>query len=228
MAILNQIISESYLANNFFGKRRPKLSEVTTTPSEPVKLPDWILKKRYVTENVDALKYEPAILVGALVRLYEDNSFQDYATTYNVKDDAYPPEMIKVETPSNFYEEVFNSSTNFNANFVIGGLSVAVDEVLKVNYTETNYAILNRYDQEKIEKLRAEILKHDVAELKDWALVRGVVILDCTYTRNKKTAASADVSASWVSIGGDFFKQEGNTNNFRLVSIDLEPLFLVL
>ena len=153
MAILNQIISESYLANNLFGNRRPKLSEVATTPAEPIKLPDWILKKRYVTENVDALKYEPAILVGALVRLYEDGSFQDYATTYNVKDDNFPPEMIKVETPSNFYEEVFNNSTSFNANFVIGGLSIALDEVLKITYTETNYAILKKYDQEKIDRL---------------------------------------------------------------------------
>lgn len=230
MTSLNQIITESYLEANIFGldKKRPKLSDVIAAPTEPAKLPEWILRKKYVTENVDALKYEPAILAGALVRMFPDGSFQDYATTYNVKDDNFPPEMIKVETPSNFYEEVFDSNTSFNANFVIGGLSIAHDEVLKITYTETNYAILKKYDHDKIEKIRAEIEKHENAQLSDWALVRGVVILDCTYNRNKTTSFDANLNANWVSLGGKLFKQEGNTNNFRLVSIELEPLFLVI
>ncbi|MEM9987640.1 MAG: hypothetical protein AAF804_21325, partial [Bacteroidota bacterium] len=56
-------------SRSFFGKKdRPKLSEVSSAPgATPPKLPDWIANKQYITENVDALKYEPALMLGALV-----------------------------------------------------------------------------------------------------------------------------------------------------------------
>ena len=37
---------------------------------------------------------------------------------------------------------------------------------------------------------------------------------------------NANIKASWITANGEYFKQTGNTNNFRLLSIDLENLFL--
>jgi hypothetical protein len=73
-------------------RRKPKLSEVNeATPADPLKLPDWIDSKRYVAENVDAIKYEPVELVGALVRTYSDGTFDIYSVTNNIKSSSRPP-----------------------------------------------------------------------------------------------------------------------------------------
>ena len=218
---------------SLFGKKdRPKLSEVTAAPkANPPTLPDWIANKQYVTENVDALKYEPALMLGALVRKYDDGTFQDYSVTYNVRKPDAKPEVSTVETPTNFFEQTFDQKAGFNASFIIGGVSLQTEEMVKVTYTETNYANLREYDVERLEMIRGQI-KEELpsipgAKKGDWAIIRGVVVLDCTYSKHQKTEIDAQVQASWVSLDGSFYKQEGTTNNFRLISIDLEPLFLL-
>ena len=213
--------------NKSLFKRRPKLSEVKEcTLVDTVRLPDWIANKRYVTENVDAIKYKPAFLLGALTKVYDDGSFEIYSVTYNVrlKDDF--PVLTKIEKPTNFYEQTFNENTRFNSSFIIGGAYVENEQIVKVTYTETNYGILEKYDKEKIEELRKTILSIEGANLKDWAIISGVVLLDCTSSKNQKTEISANVKASWITSDGGFYKQTGNTDNFRLLSIDLENLFL--
>lgn len=207
--------------------KKPKLSEVKEiTESDSVKLPDWITNKRYVTENVDALKYEPTLLVGGLVKIYPNKSFDIYTVTWNVSADNYSPELSQVEKPTNFYEQTFDNKTRFNSDFLIGGVSISLDEVVKTTYTESNYVNLKKYDIAKLKNLRDYIKSIPGADLKDWAIIRGVVILDCTYSKSVKNQADTKVSASWISANGNFYRQNGNTNNFRLVSIDLENLFL--
>ncbi len=214
-------------AKGLFGKT-PKLSQVKEpTPNDPATLPDWISNKSYITENVDALKYNPSLLVGALVKLEPDGKFDIYSVTYNVRSDGELTEMSKVEKPLNFYEQTFNSNSRFNSDFLIGGASISNDQVLKITYAETNYINLTKYDSRKIDTLRENIKGIPGANLKDWAIIRGIVILDCTYSKSTKTAADANVKASWISADGAFFQQKDNTNNFRLVSVDLENLFLV-
>lgn len=216
----------------FGGSKRPKLSEVKP-PANGLKvgLPDWIAKKQYITENVDALKYEPALMLGALVRMYEDGSFQDFSVTMNVRKDGVRPEVSSIEKPTNFFEQTFDRASGFDSDFIIGGVSIGHEEMVKVTYTETNYANLTEYDTHRMGQIRDQIQTQvqqiSGASLKDWAIIRGVVILDCTYSKHQKTEAKATANASWVSVGGQFFQQQGQTNNFRLVSIDLEPLFLV-
>jgi hypothetical protein len=131
-----------------------------------------------------------------------------------------------IEKPVNFYEQTFSSGTRFDANFIIGGASVKTDEVIKVTYTETNYALLKAFDQDKLDKLRAIIEGTPGANLNDWSIIRGVVILDCTSSKYLKADAEAGVKASWISTDAGYHKQTENTNNFRLISIDLENMFL--
>jgi hypothetical protein len=222
----NNKIFEDVMAVGIF-KRKPKLREVKEpTTNDTIKLPDWISNKKYVTDNVDALKYEPTLLVGGLVKTSEDGSFDVYTVTWNISDTKVSPELSQIEKPTNFYEQTFDSSTRFNSDFLIGGASVALDEVVKITYTETNYVNLVKYDTEKLENLRKYILTIPGADLNDWAIIRGVVILDCTNSKSVKMEADTNVSASWISASGSFYQQEGNTNNFRLISIDLENLFL--
>lgn len=223
-----QLIQESYsIKTKGFFSKKPKLSAVVEpTESDTLKLPNWISNKRYITENADAIKYEPEFLMGSLTRLYQEDTFEVYPVTYNVRIDNEPPELSKIDKPVNFFEQTFNSLTRFNSNFLIGGITISKNEILKVTYTETNYVILKKYDDVKLKNLRNEINKIGGANLKDWAIVTGIVILDCTYSKNIKTQADANIKASWLSADGEFYKQTDDTNNFRLVSIDLENLFL--
>ncbi|WP_419486693.1 hypothetical protein [Chryseobacterium bernardetii] len=208
--------------------KKPKLNDVKEpTEADPVKLPDWISNKKYVTENVDALKYEPTLLVGGLVKIYPNGSFDIYTVTWNVSDSKYSPELNQIEKPTNFYEQTFDNKTRFNSDFLIGGVSISTDEMVKTTYTETNYVNLKKYDTEKLKNLRDYIKTIPGADLKDWAIIRGVVILDCTNSKSLKLDANANVTASWISANGSFYRQQGNTNNFRLISIDLENLFLI-
>ena len=229
---LINFVKKSYEKNQQLNQKglfdkKPKIGEViAATQLDPQKLPDWIAKKQYITENADAIKYEPILVIGALARLYNDGTFDVYPVTYNVRLDNELPELSKIGKPVNFYEQTFNSSTRFNADFLIGGLSIGNDEILKVTYTETNYINLKKIDAKKLESLRTAIKDIPGTNLKDWAIIRGVVILDCTYSRNTKTDANTNVKASWVSTDGAFFKQTTNTDNFRLISIDFENLFL--
>lgn len=208
--------------------KKPKLKEVKEpTEADPIKLPEWISNKKYVTENVDALKYEPTLLVGGLVKIYPNGSFDIYTVTWNVSDTKYSPELNQIEKPTNFYEQTFDSKTRFNSDFLIGGVSISADEMVKTTYTETNYVNLKKYDSEKLKNLREYIKTIPGADLKDWAIIRGIVILDCTNSKSVKMEADAKVSASWISADGSFYQQKGSTNNFRLISIDLENLFLI-
>lgn len=218
---------EKSLTEKGLFKRKPKLSELKEpTETDTTKLPSWITNKKYISENADALKYAPSLLIGALARTYEDGRFDIYSVTYNIRFDNDLPEISKIEKPTNFYEQTYDNSTRFNTDFIIGGITIQSDEIVKITYTETNYGNLEKYDQQKLNNLRKEIEKIPNAKLSDWSIVRGVVILDCTSTKNRKTDANANVKASWLTSGGSFYMQTGNTDNFRLVSIDLENLFL--
>ncbi len=218
--------SLSFVNKGIF-KRNPKLAEVKEpTQGDSVALPTWIINKKYVSENADAIKYNPALLLGALVKKYDDGSFEIYSVTYNVRIKNEIPVLTKVEKPINFFEQTFNQNTRFNSNFIIGGLSVGLDETVKITYNETNYGNLEKYDEEKIEELRKTIVNIEGANKKDWAIIRGVVLLDCTSSKFQKTEISANVKASWITADGGFYKQLGTTDNFRLLSIDLENLFL--
>ncbi|REC50642.1 MULTISPECIES: hypothetical protein [Chryseobacterium] len=218
----------SNMSNLFLFSKKPKLQDVKEpTATDPVILPDWIANKKYVTQNVDALKYEPTLLVGGLVKLYANGSFDVYTVTWNVSDSNYSPELSQIQKPTNFYEQTFDSKTRFNSDFLIGGVSIADDEMVKATYIESNYVNLKKYDTEKLKNLRDYIKGIPGADLKDWAIIRGVVILDCTNSKSSKVTADANVKASWISANGSFYQQKGNTNNYRLISIDLENLFLV-
>ena len=78
----------------------------------------------------------------------------------------------------------------------------------------------------KLNNLRTTINDIQGINKKDWAIIRGVVLLDCTSSKSQKTEMNANIKASWITANGEYFKQTGNTNNFRLLSIDLENLFL--
>ena len=119
-------------------KRKPKLAEVKEpTLDDPVTLPNWITNKEYVSENVDAIKYKPALLLGALVKKLEDNRFEIYSVTYNVRSEDEVPVLSKIEKPTNFFEQTFDQSTRFNSDFIIGGASIGNEEIMKLTYTET-------------------------------------------------------------------------------------------
>lgn len=221
-------LKENTLNNLGLFSKKPKLKEVKEpTDVDPIKLPEWIANKKYVTENVDALKYEPTLLVGGLVKIYPNGSFDVYTVTWNVSDTKYSPELNQIEKPTNFYEQTFDSKTRFNSDFLVGNATISSDEMVKTTYTETNYVNLKKYDTEKMKNLRDYIKSIPGADLKDWAIIRGVVILDCTYSKSVKMEADAKVTASWISANGSFYQQNGSTNNFRLISIDLENLFLI-
>jgi hypothetical protein len=209
-------------------KRNPKLAEVKEpTSQDSITLPSWIINKKYVSENADAIKYNPALLLGALAKKYNDGTFEIYTVTYNVRIKNEIPVLTKIEKPINFFEQTFNQNTRFNSNFIIGGLSVGLDETVKITYTETNYGNLEKYDEEKIEELRKTIVNTEGANKQDWAIIRGVVLLDCTSSKFQKSEISANIKASWITADGGFYKQLGTTDNFRLLSIDLENLFLL-
>ncbi|MEN5380700.1 hypothetical protein [Sphingobacterium kitahiroshimense] len=214
---------------NSFGlfSKKPKLKDVKEPiATDSLKLPDWIANKKYVTENVDAIKYEPSLLLGSLVKVYNDGSFDIYSSTWNISDPKSKHELNQLLKPSNFYEQTYDNKTRFNSDFLVGGISINTDEMVKITYTETNYVNLKKYNETKLKELRTYITSIKGAELKDWAIIRGVVILDCTNSKSTKMEADANATASWVSAKGSFFQQTGSTNNFRLVSIDLENLFL--
>ncbi len=209
-------------------KSKPKLSKVKEpTKQDSVKLPNWIINKKYISENADAIKNNPALLIGALARTYDDGRFDIFPVTYNVRLESDLLVLSKNDKPTNFYEQTYDNNTRFNADFIIGDISIGNEEIVKVTYSETNYGNLEKYDETKLSNLRNTILNINGANLKDWSIVRGVVVLDCTSTKNMKTEANAKLNASWISSGGSFYKQTGNTDNFRLISIDLESLFLL-
>jgi len=208
-------------------KRKPKLAEVKEpTLNDSVTLPNWITNKEYVSENVDAIKYKPALLLGALVKKLDENRFEIYSVTYNVRSEDEVPVLSKIEKPTNFFEQTFDQSTRFNSDFIIGGASIGNEEIMKLTYTETNYGNLEKYDEVKLNNLRTTINDIQGVNKKDWAIIRGVVLLDCTSSKSQKTEMNANIKASWITANGEYFKQTGNTNNFRLLSIDLENLFL--
>lgn len=212
---------------NIFS-RRPKLDKVKEpTKADSLVIPTWISKKQYVTDNVDAIKYEPSLLIGGLVKVFPDGTFEVYTVTWNVRKPNYPMEVSQIEKPTSFYEQTFDSKTRFNSDFLIGGLSIGAEEIVKTTYTETSYLNLKDYDIQKIESLRDYIKSISGANLQDWAIIKGIVILDCTNSKSKKMEADANANASWISANGSFYQQSGSTNNFRLISIDLENLFLL-
>ncbi|BDU25182.1 hypothetical protein [Flavobacterium sp. GSB-24] len=223
--ILNRI-KDSYTTKSLTGKKI-KLSEVKSpTAADATVLPTWISNKMYVTENADALKYNPAALIGSLIRLYPNGEFEVFPVTYNVRIENELPELTSIAKPINFYEQTFTSSTRFNADFVVGGINIESDEMMKISYTETNYINLEKFDSKKLENLKNEIKAIPNSNLKDWAIVRGIVLTDCAYTKHKQAQADANVKASWLSANTKFYRQTGNSDNFRLLSIDKESLFL--
>src|SRR5690606_35489360 len=63
----NSNLEEASDAKNMslLKRRRAKISEVPNDPqAAEVELLKWITDKQYVTENVDAIKYEPSVLIG--------------------------------------------------------------------------------------------------------------------------------------------------------------------
>ncbi len=206
--------------------RRARISEVPVDQNIPEpELPEWITDNQYVTSNIAAIKYKPSVLIGAIVRKYEDGSFE-VATASNIRKGNILPEFKIVEKPLNFYERTFSNVASLNASFVIGSVNIESDEALKIAYTETSYLIAESTDEQKKEKYKAEILDNPDAKKSDWAFVRGIVTVDCSYSRYKSLGGNVSANASFVSVGLELYQKQGETNNFRLVAIDIESLWL--
>lgn len=207
-------------------RRRAKISEVPINPqATEVELPKWITDKQYVTENVDAIKYEPSVLIGAIVRKYEDSSFVVF-TASNIRKGDVIPKLEVIENPVNFYERTFSNNAKVNGSFAIGSINILSNQALRIAYTETNYLVAKETDNDLKAKLKAEILENRSANKSDWAFVRGIVTLDCSYTMFMDMGGDVAANASFVSVGAQLYQKSSETNNFRLISIDLEPLWL--
>lgn len=212
---------------DFFKKRKAKISEVPVDPqATEIELPKWITDKQYVTENVDAIKYEPSVLIGAIVRRYDDDSFVVF-TASNIRKGDVIPQLEVIENPVNFYEKTFSSNAKINSSFAIGSITIEDNQALRISYTETNYLIAKETDNDLKLKLKVEILENNrLANKSDWAFVRGLVTLDCSRTVFTDKGGEIAVNASFVSVGAKLYQKSSETNNFRLISIDLEPLWL--
>lgn len=207
-------------------RRRARIEEVKeATPYDPQQLPDWITSKKYVTENIDAIKYEPSLLIGALARIYADTAFEVYPITQNVKKDGDFPELNWIETPTNYYEQTFEQNSRFNTNFLVGKASIGTNKALRVSYKETAYIVLKEFDIAKLENIRSVITANENLNKEDFAIVRGLVIVDCTNSTYSKLEGEVEGSFKFISVGGQLHKEEGVENNFRMISVDLEPLF---
>ena len=230
---LKEFIIESYQDNDsekgLLKKKRPKLTEVKEpTLRDSLVLPDWISSKRYITDDADAVKYEPTLLIGNLVRLFDDGTYKVYRIGKSIVPLDALPELRNIEKPTNFYEEEFDQNTRFNAGFVIGGVTLENNQLLKVTYTETNFVNLKNYDEQKLKDLKqevSELIESSGGKVEDWAIIKGIVVLDCTYAKHERSSADLTVKASWLSSDNSFYRQTEKTNNFRLISIDLEDLF---
>lgn len=190
-------------------------------------MPKWITDKQYVTENVDAIKYEPSVLIGAIVRRYDDDSFIVY-TASNIRKGDVIPQLEVIDNPVNFFEKTFGSNAKINSSFAIGSITIEHNQALRISYTETNYLIAKETDNELKSKLKAEILENNpVANKSDWAFVRGLVTLDCSRTIFTDLGGEVEANASFVSVGTKLYRKSSETNNFRLISIDLEQLWVL-
>lgn len=220
---------EEKLDRKIFGKkRRVKLDEVKSpTQQDTVRHPEWLTNKTYVT-SFDAAKYRPSVLLGSIVKRVSDNEFSIFSLTQNVIKPGQSVEIEFLDQPTQFYEYTFTNNTRFNGDFFIGGITIEANQVLRTSYTETGFGLLDisQIDRESLRKIRAKLESDPDVNLSDWFILKGIVTVDCINTAYVETDFNADVNASWVSLDAGSYQKSERTNNYRLVSMDLEPLFL--